>query len=101
MAQAIVQAQTAVDLRTQARNVDFSSAGSTRPVKTGSSLPAGCVSGGMFFLSSAPAGENLYGCTGCLVFYPSAGTAIDDARNSGNCAVQFDATQNTTTYTGD
>jgi hypothetical protein len=51
MAQAIVQAQTSVDLRTQARNVDFSSAGSTRPVKTGSSLPGICASGEMYFLS--------------------------------------------------
>lgn len=59
----MAQAQTAVDLRTQARNVDFSLAGSTRPVKTGTALPGVCASGEMYFLSSAPSGQNLYGCT--------------------------------------
>lgn len=63
LAASLAQAQTSVDLRTQSRNVDFSTAASTRPVKTGSSLPAICAVGELFFLSSGSSGENLYGCT--------------------------------------
>jgi hypothetical protein len=57
------QAQTAVDLRTQGKDVDFSGASSTRPAQTGTSLPATCNVGAAFFLSGAPAGSNWYGCT--------------------------------------
>ena len=57
------QAQTSIDLRTQAKNIDFSAAASTRPVKTGSSLPAVCAVGELFFLSSGAPGDNVYGCT--------------------------------------
>lgn len=55
--------QTLVDLRTQSKNIDFSSAASTRPAKVGSNLPATCQVGELFFLTSAVAGTNLYGCT--------------------------------------
>jgi hypothetical protein len=54
--------QTAVDLRTQSKNVDFSGAVSTKPFQTGTSIPASCATGQMFFLTTAPAGSNLYGC---------------------------------------
>ncbi len=54
--------QTLVNLATQGRNVDFSNAPSTRPVKTGTDLPATCSVGDLFFQSSAPDGQNLYGC---------------------------------------
>jgi hypothetical protein len=33
------------------------------PVKFGSSLPAICTQGDLFFLTAAPAGSNVYGCT--------------------------------------
>src|ERR1035441_9802127 len=56
-------AQTQIDLRTQAKNIDFSAANATRPIKTGTVLPATCVVGDMFFKTDAQAGENLYGCT--------------------------------------
>ena len=56
-------AQTAVDLRTQSKSVDFSSAPATRPFKTGTILPTTCLVGASFFKSDAVAGENLYGCT--------------------------------------
>jgi len=55
--------QTQLDLRNQARNVDFSNASTTRPVKVGTVLPAACASGSLFFKSDAPQGSNLYGCT--------------------------------------
>jgi len=57
-------AQTRVDLRTQARDVDFSGASSTKPMKTGADLPSQCTAGEMFFKTGgSPAGANLYGCT--------------------------------------
>jgi len=54
--------QTAVDLKTQSKNVDFSSAASTKPLQTGNAMPSTCTTGQMFFLTIAPAGSNLYGC---------------------------------------
>jgi hypothetical protein len=59
----IVDAQTQVDLWAQSKSVDFSAAVSTKPVTTGTVLPAICGIGQMFFLSNAPAGQNVYGCT--------------------------------------
>lgn len=55
-------AQTLVDLRTQGKSVDFANVATTRPVKTGTTLPASCAVGEMFFKSNAPAGQNLYAC---------------------------------------
>ncbi len=55
-------AQTKVDLRTQAKTVDFSQADSTRPSKTGTSLPATCAAGETFLRLDAPAGRNWYTC---------------------------------------
>ena len=54
--------QTAVDLRTQSKSVDFSGAISTKPMQTGSSLPATCAVGQFYFLTGAPAGNNIYAC---------------------------------------
>ncbi len=54
--------QTLINLATQGRNIDFSNAPSTRPEKTGSSLPATCLPGELFFNLTAPAGQNLYSC---------------------------------------
>jgi hypothetical protein len=54
--------QTLVDLRTQSKSVDFSAAGSTKPMQTGSSLPSNCAVGQFFFLTTAPAGSNVYAC---------------------------------------
>src|SRR5271154_6770339 len=56
------EAQTLVDLRTQTKSVDFSGATSTKPMQTGSSLPSTCAVGQFFFLTSAPAGSNVYAC---------------------------------------
>lgn len=55
--------QTAVDLSTQTKNVDFSNAARTRPMKTGLALPAACSAGEFFFRLEAPAGRNVYICT--------------------------------------
>jgi hypothetical protein len=42
--------------------VDFSAATSNKPTKTGGSLPPVCSIGETFFMDSAPASQNLYGC---------------------------------------
>jgi hypothetical protein len=62
MIAALSSAQTQVDLRTQAKNVDFSAAAETRPFKMGTSLPPSCLSGDMYFKTDSPAGTNLFTC---------------------------------------
>ena len=62
------EGQTLVDLRTQTKSVDFSGATSTKPMKTGSSLPATCLVGQFFFLTSAPSGSNMYACAAVNVW---------------------------------
>ncbi len=52
-----------VDLRRQAKSVDFTSADTTKPFKSGTALPATCSVGEMFFKTNAAAGMNLYACT--------------------------------------
>ncbi len=61
----VVQAfgQTQIDLGHQGKNIDFSSQPLVRPFRTGTSLPATCVIGEMFFLTTAVAGGNSYGCS--------------------------------------
>lgn len=44
-------------------NWDAANAASTRPVKTGTGLPANCNVGEQFFRTDAAAGQNLYFCT--------------------------------------
>ena len=58
-----LRAQTQVDLKTQTRNVDFSAASTTKPVKAGTALPATCTPGELFFKTNAAPGGNLYLCT--------------------------------------
>ncbi len=57
------QGQTKVDLGTQGKNIDFSTAAKTRPSKTGTALPAVCAVGETFLKTDAVAGKNLYVCT--------------------------------------
>jgi len=58
-----VWGQSQVDLSTQSKDVDFSAAPETRPVKTGTVFPTTCRTGDIFFLTPAVPGANLYGCT--------------------------------------
>ena len=55
--------QTRIDMRTQGKNMDFSTAASTRPSKTGTLVPAACAIGETFLKTDAPGGKNLYVCT--------------------------------------
>jgi hypothetical protein len=68
-------AQTKVDLRTQSKSVDFSAASLTKPVRSGTSLPATCSAGEMFYLSNATPGYNLYYCTASNVWTPAGASA--------------------------
>ena len=65
---------TQVDLRTQTKSVDFSGANSTRPLKSGTSLPGTCNPGDMYFKTDAPAGSNIYGCVGLNTWSMQGGT---------------------------
>ena len=60
--------QTQIDLRTQGKNIDFSSAARTRPSKTGTLVPAVCTIGETFVKTDAAAGKNLYICTAVNVW---------------------------------
>ncbi len=57
-----LQAQSVVNLPTQSRNADFSAFPRTRPIKTGTVVPATCQTGDLFFKSDAAAGQNIFGC---------------------------------------
>jgi len=53
---------TTINLNRQSRNSDFASFPFTRPTTVGSPLPGTCLTGQLFFLTSAPEGQNIYGC---------------------------------------
>ncbi len=67
--------QTLVDLRTQTKSVDFTAANTTKPFKSGTTLPVTCSIGEAFFKTNAPAGANLYSCTSLNAWTLEAGTA--------------------------
>jgi hypothetical protein len=60
---ALATGQTRIDMYSQAKNIDFSQATSTRPFPVGTTLPAVCAAGETYFKSNAPAGRNVYLCT--------------------------------------
>ncbi|MGB9458366.1 MAG: hypothetical protein WCB12_20125 [Bryobacteraceae bacterium] len=74
----IAAGQTQIDLSTQVKNV---------PIKAGASLPTACAVGQIFFLTSAPTGTNLYGCTAVNTWsaqgsQPGAGAMMQGTRAS-------------------
>jgi hypothetical protein len=71
----LLLAQTKVDLKLQSKSVDFSSASSTKPMRTGTSIPTGCAQGEMFLLLNAAAGRSVYACTSTGVWQLQAPTA--------------------------
>src|SRR5215471_7711518 len=66
----VAAGQTKIDLQSQSRSVDFTSADSTRPFKSGTVLPAACAIGEMFYKTDAASGANLYGCISPNVWTP-------------------------------
>lgn len=87
---------TQVHLQTQGKAVDFSTATSTRPVQTGSSLPSNCLTGEQFHLVTAPPGQNLYLCvsmnTWAAVTDADSGGA-DEAQELSDCRITYTSTQ--------
>ena len=80
-----IRAQTQMDLATQSKNVDFSAAPSTRPVKIGTVFPASCQTGAMFFKTDSAAGANLFGCTAASVWTLLSGGS--SGASNVNCTV--------------
>lgn len=82
-----LQAQSRIDLRTQSRNVDFSEATSTKPIKTGSAQPSTCTLGEVFFNLNSPSGQNLYGCTASNTWTQLSGVAGSTTSAINDCLV--------------
>ena len=76
-------AQTRIDLRTQAKSVDFSAATSTLPSQTGAVLPATCQVGATFVLTATLAGQNWYICTSANQWTLQGATLPSMTGNSG------------------
>lgn len=70
---AAADGQTLLSLDSQTRDVDFTQAAFTRPVKTGTALPSTCSVGDLFFQTNAPAGSNLYACATANTWTAQAG----------------------------
>ena len=69
---ALLCAQTQVDLGKQGKDADFSAFPFTK-TSGGASLPATCSVGSVFYLTTATAGANLYGCTATNTWTAEAG----------------------------
>ncbi len=74
IAAALCAGQTKVNLGNQGTNPDFSALPHTRPATVGTTLPATCRVGELFFLSTATAGQNLYSCVAANVWLVSSGS---------------------------
>lgn len=82
----VVAQPTRLDLGTQAKNVDFTLAESTKPFRTGSALPSTCVAGEAFFRLNVTTGSNLYGCTSTNIW-----ELLGGGNGSGNMALSTGA----------
>ncbi|MBL8173317.1 MAG: hypothetical protein JNK48_01520 [Bryobacterales bacterium] len=65
--------QTQISLSSQSKSPDLGAKTNTRPIQTGSTLPAACGAGELFFHSTAESGKNIYGCVGGNVWQPMTG----------------------------
>ncbi|HWB82787.1 MAG TPA: hypothetical protein VG675_01520 [Bryobacteraceae bacterium] len=86
-----VHAQTVVDLRTQSKSVDFSQASSTKPSRTGTTLPASCAVGETFLKTNATPGQNVYVCTAANV-WSMQGNALPGITGSSGAVLSNDGT---------
>ena len=77
-------AQTQIDLRTQAKSVNFSAASSTLPSQTGPVLPVTCQVGATFILTTTLAGQNWYICTSTNQWTVQGTTLPGQPGNSGS-----------------
>jgi hypothetical protein len=91
---------TLINLATQGKNIDFTAAPFTRPVKTGTALPATCSPGDLFFKSDAPAGQNLYACTAVNTWVPQSSSAPAGLGDPGSNGIVVRTGVNTTSAVG-
>ena len=92
----IAAAQTHIDLRTQSKGVDFQTAPYTKPVRSGTALPATCARSELFLLmTAAPANAKLYACADTDTWVTGTGAAAITVQNDGT-TVGAEATQNFT-----
>lgn len=95
--------QTSINLTTQSHSPDFSTFTFTRPTTVGSSLPASCQLGQLYFDTAAASGANLYGCTSTNTWTQLGGTAYTFSAplsNSSNTISIPLATSTTNGYLG-
>ncbi len=80
-----VSGQTLINLSTQGKNVDFTNAPYTRPIKTGTSLPATCTTGDIYLNLAGQVGKNLYACTATNTWTVQSGsvTGLADPGSNG------------------
>lgn len=94
--------QTRIDLNSQARSVDFRQASATLPVQTGSTLPATCTVGALYFLTTVSPGANLYACAATNTWIVESGVAASSGSGapSGSCSAAsvYNDTQNVDTW---
>jgi hypothetical protein len=77
--------QTLINLGTQGKNVDFTNAPYTRPMRTGTSLPGTCTTGDMYLNLAAAAGKNIFACTATntWVLQSVSGVGLSDPGANG------------------
>ncbi|MCC7342557.1 MAG: hypothetical protein IT170_15855 [Bryobacterales bacterium] len=77
--------QTKVDIQRQSKGTSFLAPPFEKPVRSGSSLPVACDTGELYFLTTAPAGDNLFVCHASGQWAPqgSAGSANISIENNG------------------
>jgi hypothetical protein len=83
--------QTQIDLRTQAKSVNFSTASSTMPSQTGAVLPLNCQVGATFILTTSLAGQNWYICTSANQ-WTLQGTILPSQTGNGGTVLFTDGT---------
>src|SRR5487761_2570528 len=84
-----ISAQTQIDLKTQSKAVDFQAAQYTKPLRTGTALPATCTLNELFFLTTAAAGSNIYACISTNNWLQEGGSSVlgGDLSGSSSTAV--------------
>lgn len=70
-----IYGQTLLNLGSQGRNADFANFPYTRPIKTGTALPATCGIGDVFLNTSANPGQNIFICSIANTWTQQAGLA--------------------------
>ena len=94
-----VWAQTRIALPRQSQSMDFSGFPTTKPMKTGATLPATCGVAEMFFNLAALPGLNVYECPTPNVWVPIGGISAPSYTTVGNLP-QFSNTTGTAISAG-